>query len=446
MSNKYLRSVSIIGVGDIRQGTSNLDPVAQAKSYAFGAEQGSHTPELEDLSMFEMFAYSAQEAMKDANINPQQIDQLVYSNVANISSAGMTLGCHPTLLDWAGMHGKASMHIETACASSFVSFQSAVNDIASGRYDIVMVASTEFSQQAFLPWGRADKLVPIKENGLNWSVAPAVYGPAYQKFNGGVTSMPGTFEHPKSYMDDYGLSFNQIDETLNSIVISTRHNASLNPKAFLQTTYEQIAKEAGFSSAQEYLMSEKHNPHLNPYFRALHNCPHCNGAGAVILCASDIAKQFNKKPIEVLSTGISCLTQYNYRSQQRMNREAFAQAYEMAGVRPEEIDLLMCTDMMASEQLESAESCGYLPKGEGWKYFIDGRTRCDGDKPINTHGGDLSAGHAYGSAGMPFYAELVRQMRGQCGSRQVKNLPRTTMLRGFGGGHTTVASIFRTLD
>jgi acetyl-CoA C-acetyltransferase len=91
----------------------------------------------------------------------------------------------------------------------------------------------------------------------------------------------------------------------------------------------------------------------------------------------------------------------------------------------------------------AAEASGYLPKGESWKYFIEGRTAYDGDKPINTTGGRSSFGQAHGASGLAEVAEAVRQMRGLCGERQIKHPVKTAMIYGIGGGQTGTATILR---
>ncbi len=83
---------------------------------------------------------------------------------------------------------------------------------------------------------------------------------------------------------------------------------------------------------------------------------------------------------------------------------------------------------------------------EGWKYICDGRTAYDGDKPINTNGGRTSFGHAHAASGLADVYEACMQMRGECGERQVKKLPKTTMLRGYGGSQNVAAVLLRTID
>jgi len=117
----------------------------------------------------------------------------------------------------------------------------------------------------------------------------------------------------------------------------------------------------------------------------------------------------------------------------------------LTGVKPEEIDLFYANDFIITSHLIAAEIAGYLPKGQGWKYVCEGRTAYDGDKPVNTNGGRAPFGHAHAASGLADIYEAVMQMRGLCGDRQVKKLPATTMLRGFGGGQNLSATILRTV-
>ena len=116
------------------------------------------------------------------------------------------------------------------------------------------------------------------------------------------------------------------------------------------------------------------------------------------------------------------------------------------GVKPEELDIFFANDFIITSHLISAEIAGYLPWGEGWKYICEGRTAYDGDKPINTNGGRTSFGHAHAASGLADVYECCMQMRGECGERQVKKLPKTAMLRGYGGAQNIAAVLLRTID
>ncbi len=118
--------------------------------------------------------------------------------------------------------------------------------------------------------------------------------------------------------------------------------------------------------------------------------------------------------------------------------------YEYTGVKPDELDLLFVNDFFLAGDIVSAEEVGYIPRGEAWQYAIDGRCGFDGDKPINTHGGRCNFGHAHGASGVADIYEAVKQMRGEAGATQMPKLPRTTFLRGFGGGQNIRCQILRT--
>ena len=154
----------------------------------------------------------------------------------------------------------------------------------------------------------------------------------------------------------------------------------------------------------------------------------------------------DKKPIEVLGIGNATREANQPHVELLGTREAVRQVYELTGVKPEEIDLLMANDFFITSQLIAAEETGYLLRGEGWKYFIEGRTAYDGDKPINPNGGRCSFGHAHAASGLADIYEAVLQMRGECGERSVKKLPKTTMIRGFGGAQNLAAIILRTKE
>ena len=124
---------------------------------------------------------------------------------------------------------------------------------------------------------------------------------------------------------------------------------------------------------------------------------------------------------------------------------ASRQVYELTGVSPDEIDLFMCNDFFLASEIVSAEECGYLPRGEAWKYAIEGRTAFDGDKPINPHGGRCNFGHAHGASGIADIYEAVKQMRGEAGATQMAKRPQTTFLRGFGGSQNVRCQILRTV-
>lgn len=125
---------------------------------------------------------------------------------------------------------------------------------------------------------------------------------------------------------------------------------------------------------------------------------------------------------------------------------AAQQVYESTGISPEEIGLFLTNDFFITSTLHSPECCGYIPEGQCGKYVMEGRTRFDGDKPVNTNGGRTSFGHAHAASGLADLYEAVKQLRGEAGDHQITNGAHLAMLRGYGGGQNYTAGIVGTLD
>jgi acetyl-CoA acetyltransferase len=119
-------------------------------------------------------------------------------------------------------------------------------------------------------------------------------------------------------------------------------------------------------------------------------------------------------------------------------------AYEEAGLGPEDVDVAEVHDAMAPAELLYAEQLGFCAPGEAAAYFRSGATRLDGDKPINPSGGLASRGHPVGATGLAQVAELVWQLRGQAGGRQMRRRPRIALAQNSGGwleGESAAANV-----
>lgn len=420
---KYGRSVSIIGVGCTPFFNSNEDP------------------KMKGLSEGELFGYAAIEAMKDAGIDASQIDFFYHGSdhagfMADYTTPAMQVQ------EWIGMRGKGCAHHSEGCCTGYYALDVAVNAVASGKYDVVLSGCVEMADS--LPdlskpaCYRKELDFTELAKGLD-----QLWDRAYTRAMA-VNGIGFDIEIIK-YARDHGLTNEQVNEILNAMAINCRYNAVKNPRALFQTSYDEEADDYGYDSAEEYLSSSM-NAFYGEFLRLSHGEQRASGAAALIVCPTDMAWKFTDKPIEVLGFGHSSMEGLNHHLESRASEVAIRQAYDATGVKPEEIDLLYVNDFVISSHLVVAEIAGYLPKGEGWKYVLDGRTRYDGDKPINTNGGRTSFGHAYGASGCADYYEAVKQMRGECGERQVKKLPKTCMLRGFGGGQNVLTAILRTAE
>lgn len=420
---KLSRSVSIIGIGATPFMNINDDP------------------DLLGLTEGDCFGYAALAAMEDAGLEPRDVDYF-YHGSANPKMFNNAVTPNMQVAEWFGMRGRGSVHHSEACCTGYVALEQAVLAVASGAYDIVLSGGVEMATG--LPDGKKPACFrrPMTTEDI-WPDLDSIIDRSYTRALGGGNI--GQDDWIDMYRVENGLTARQIDDILNMMSYQCRRAASLNPMALEQTPFEEIAKARGYDDPFEYLRSP-FNPKTTQYLRVTGNAPSADGAACCIVCPTEMACQFKQKPIEVLGIGASCLESMVPHLEKKATAEAARQVYETTGVKPEDLDLLLINDFILSSQLLAAEEVGYLPKGEGWKYVMDGRTAFDGDRPINTNGGRTSYGHAFGASGMADVYEAVLQMRGQAGDHQVKKLPKTTMLRGFGGGQNVRISILRTVE
>ena len=423
----YSRGVSIIGVG--------------CTPFMYTVDN----PETDGLTEGEMYGYAALKAMEDAGVNPQDVDFYFHGEASPLASSNY-LTPNVQIANWFGMKGKASIHHSEACCTGYYAIEEAVNAVASGKYNCVLSGCVEFGDSAAIPEHPYKREKITMERFLKTTAW--LYDRNYTRsLMGGLNLIYD--DAAEWYKRTRGLTDQQMDDTLNWMCINNRRNASKNPLAIARTPYEEIAKEKGFDNVLDYMRSP-YNPRMGDFLRASGLELKCDGAAAVIVCATDMVDKYmgNKshKPIEVLGVGCTACGATTPYFEVNATIEAVRQVYELTGVKPEELDLFYANDFIITSHLVAAEIAGYLPYGEGWKYICEGRTAYDGDKPINTNGGRTSFGHAHAASGLADLYEAVHQMRGEAGEGQVKKLPKTAMLRGYGGAQNICTYIIRTAD
>lgn len=428
-TKELARSVSIIGVGITKFGDVDV------------------TPELKNMSLQDMAAWACFDAMEDAGVNPRQIDKLIVGQVCAVNGNSQSISPNHGLLEWMGMRGKASVHQSEACATPFDCFNEAVLEVASGRYDITMAVVSDSARHITHPDKPSHLFYPSNRYGefygREWPGGNTCQNTAWDRWTGGTYT---SFDQiGRDYIKRAGITEDDFADAINGQSVTARENGALNPKAFAQTKWQDVAKQRGFDNVNDFFKS-KYNPPLSQYLRPSSFMMLSEGAAAIIVCATEIADQFRQMPIEVVNLAQYDLSVMDSKPTVHMNDGAAKEIYEITGYKPEDIDYFQTTDGDLTDALSSAEACGYLPKGEGWKYFRDGKTRYDGEKPMNTDGGHQAYGHAFGATGLATLGESVIQMRGQAGARQIQPAPKTSMMRGWGAGQSVSTYIFRALD
>ncbi len=218
------------------------------------------------------------------------------------------------------------------------------------------------------------------------------------------------------HMHQYGTTREQLAE----VAVAARKWALMNPKAWEKEplTIEQVL-----------------NARMVCYPLTVRDC--ClvlDGGGAIVMTRADRAKSLKRKPVYVLGTGES-LSHANISSMPDFTvtaaKESGAQAYAMAGMKPADMNMLSLYDAFTITPILFLEDLGFCPKGEGGRFVAGGTTAPGGKIAMNTSGGGLSYCHP-GMYGLLVMIEAIRQVRGECGQRQVKNCD-VALAQGNGG-------------
>jgi acetyl-CoA acetyltransferase len=233
------------------------------------------------------------------------------------------------------------------------------------------------------------------------------------------------------YMHQYGED--RTRQAMAEIAVSTRKWAQLNPKAMMRDpmTFE-----------------DYHNSRWIAWpFHLFDCCLVTDAGGAAVVVKGDRARDLAKKPVWVLGgaehhdhTSISQMPDLT----QTPARVSGPNAMAMAGIKHSDVDLTMVYDSFTYTVLVTLESLGFAPWGEGAELVKDQRTAPGGEFPLNTNGGGLSYTHP-GMYGMFLILEAVRQLRGECGERQVPDA-KISLVNGTGGNLSSTGTIVLAAD
>ena len=221
-----------------------------------------------------------------------------------------------------------------------------------------------------------------------------------------------------------------------NVTIKSHENAALNPRAQYNLSIGDIMKGKaerarkkgepvpGWADEKEFLWDAKANPAVAWPIHLFDCCPISDGAACLLLVGEEMAGSFTDAPLHVAGLGQGSgrgLHAADDLTSFEATRAAAAEAYSMAGIGPEEIDLAEVHDCFSIAELIHIEDLGFFPPGEGYRAVADGLTRRDGPKPVNTSGGLKCKGHPVGATGSAQLMEIWEQLRQQAGETQVGN-------------------------
>jgi len=351
----------------------------------------------------------------DKGMDPRDIDALYLGNFTNDFFVEQS-HWGPILTDALGLVPKPATRTEGACASSAIAFREGVFAIASGFYDMVLVGGVE---------DMSKRSTADVAEGLSLAASP------YERQSG--FTFPGVFGAiATAYFAQYGAT----RQHLMDVTIKSHNNAPLNPKAQYQTSIKSImehkverARREGtaipqWADEKEFLSDPRANPAIAWPMHLFDCSPISDGAGCVLLVGEELARDFTDAPLYVAGLGqasgrslhaAETLTSFE------ATRHAAAEAYSMADLSPEDIQIAEVHDCFSIAEILHVEDLGFCKPGEGYKAVEEGITRLDGPKPINTSGGLKCKGHPVGATGVAQLVELWEQLRHQAGPRQVPN-------------------------
>lgn len=348
--------------------------------------------------------------------------------------------CAATIVSRVGLVPKPAIKIENACGSSGVAFREAVIAIASGIYDMVVAGGVE--KMTNLPRDQVTET-------LGLALDPVSEFPAGQTF-------PGIFATiATAHMAKYGTTV----EDFMRVSIKNHYNASLNPKAHLDSSIKDFMRRRAESAVKrglpkpcwvdemEFLHDQVQNPLVAWPMRLFDCSTVCDGASCTLLVVEDIAKDFTDTPIYIIGTGQASdypLHEREDMTSLRAVKEAARQAYQMAGILPNDIRLAEVHDCFTIAEILSMENLGFYELGDAARALREGETNLDGELPINMDGGLKAKGHPVGATGTGMIAELFAQMRENAGPRQVKrnDIDLGLMLNFGAHGSMAVVNIF----
>ena len=337
-----------------------------------------------DKSIEELAAAPVMGALKDAGTQWKAVE------AAYVGHEYQGLAAGQRILAGVGATGIPITNIENACSAGATAFREAYLMIALGMYDIVLALGCEKMDR-----GLIQQLPDDTWRTLGTDLIPSQFALV-----------------ARWHMDKYGTTTEQFAK----VAVKAHRNGVLNP-------YAQYRKE---ETVEEVLGSRM----ISDPITLLMCCPTGDGAAAAVLCSMEKAGQFTTKPIKVAASALNSMTYaegigtQNFGSSipsaQSIITVSAREAYEQAGLGPENLDVVELHDAFATSELIHYEELELCKAGEGGRLIDEGVVDLGGRIPVNPSGGLLAKGHPLGATGVAQIVEIVWQLRGVCGDRQVE--------------------------
>ena len=337
-----------------------------------------------DKTVPQIGAESALMALDDCGLSIQDMEALYCGNL--FQAANMT---GQRILQEIGQTGIPVVNVSNACATGATAFREAWASVKAELYDIVIAVGVEQMGKGLLGSPGGSKGIP-KEGLFGSGTMPAVFAEA-------------GMEHARKH----GTTFEQFAK----VSVKNHHHSTMNPKAMYQ-----------IETPLEVVMNAEMISYPNTKLMCSVNV---DGSAAAVIASEKKARELGLMD-RAVKVRASVLTSDRWQERDLVmpdvntcTREAAAKAYEMAGLGPEDIDLVELHDCFATAEILHYENLGLCGKGEAGRMIDDGEVALGGRVPVNVSGGLLSKGHPLGATGIANIYEVSTHLRGEAGARQV---------------------------
>ena len=383
----YMRPVAVIGIGKT----------------AFGA--------FPDRDLRTLAVEAGQKALEDAGVQPSQIEAFYLGNFAGPSFVGQN-HLAPYVASGMGITGVPATRFEAACASSGSAFYHAVSAVGAGLHDLVLVGGVEKMTSQPTP-----KVAEILASA----------GDVSGEVRAGAT-FPALFAMiARRHMFQYGTT----REMLAAVAVKNHGNGAKNPLAHMRKVI----------TMEQALAGKPISEPLTVYDCSLIS----DGAAAVVVAPLERAAEFTRRPSRIRgiaqASDVFALDEMEDVTTFRAVKAAADKAYKMGGVAASDIEFAEVHDCFTIAEIVAIEDLGFVKKGQGGPYSLEGRTCIHGERPVNTSGGLKSKGHPVGATGVGQICDVVLQLRGDAGERQIKKHSLGVAQNLGGSGATCVVTV-----
>lgn len=356
-----------------------------------------------EKSLKEIGGEAAFLAMQDAGID--KVDALYVGNMlAPIISGQNQLGAF--FSDWIGLWKQESVKVEAACGSGAAAFRSALMAVASGNVESAMVLGVE-------------KMTDKAGKDITASLATAA--DADYELEQGISFVGINALIMRRYMYEFGWKH----QDFAPFSINAHANAMHNPFARLheKVTTERFEKSANIASPIHLLDAS----------------PVGDGAAAIVIVPADKVPPHGRIVVTGSASSTDSIAVHSRKDPLFLNAAYLSsrQAYQMAGINPNDIDFFELHDAFSIMAVLSLEACGFAERGSGVRLGLENKIGIQNQLPVCTRGGLKARGHPVGATGVYQLVEVIQQLRGQCEKTQVDGA-KIGMAQNIGGSGASV--------